>query len=176
MPRDAGLSAVTSRLPNHTLPLAGTSRPARMRRSVVLPDPDGPSKATNSPSSMVSDTSPSAGYAEKLLETCSTRIDTSVLRGELIAVAPLERGLEREGDDGEEGEKRSNGEGGDKVVVIVKSLNLKRHGVGLAADVTRNDADCSKLPHRASVAQQHAVKESEADVGERDSPEGLPAR
>src|SRR5438045_8458259 len=99
MPRDAGLSAVTSRLPNHTLPLWGTSRPARMRRSVVLPDPEGPSRATNSPSSMVSDTSPSAGYAEKLLETCSTRIDTSVLRGELVAVGPMGRALDGQGDD-----------------------------------------------------------------------------
>src|SRR3982751_7089330 len=99
MPREVGLSLVTLRLPNQTSPCSGTSRPARMRRSVVLPDPDGPSRATNSPSSMVSETSPSAGYAEKLLETCSTRIDTSVLRGELIAMAPLERGLEREGAD-----------------------------------------------------------------------------
>src|SRR5438270_2002109 len=175
MPRDAGLSAVTSRLPNHTLPLAGTSRPARMRRSVVLPDPEGPSSATNSPSSTVSETSPSAGYAEKLLETCSTRIDTSVLCGELTAMAPLERGLEREGDDGEEGEKRSNGEGGDKVVVIVESLNLERHGVGLAADVTGNDADCPKLPHRPRVAQQHAIEESKADIREGHAPECLPA-
>src|SRR3954447_10589152 len=126
MPRDAGLSEVTSRLPNHTLPRSGTSRPARMRSSVVLPDPEGPSRATNSPSSMVSETSPSAGYAEKLLETCSTRIDTSGLRGELIAVSPFERGLEREGDDCEEREKRSNGEGGDKVVIVDSLISSPR--------------------------------------------------
>src|SRR5256885_10736758 len=139
-------------MPNHTLPLSGTSSPARILSKVVLPDPEGPSRATNSPSAMVSETSPSAGYAEKLFETCSTLIDMSVPGSDLVAVLPLERGLEGKRDEREEGEKRSNGEGGDKVVVIVKCLNLERHGVGLAADVTGNYADCSKLPHRPRVA------------------------
>src|SRR6476646_11543561 len=100
----------------------------------------------------------------------------SVAGGELVAMPPLERGLERESEDREEGEERGNGEGGDKVVVIVKSLNLKRHGVGLAANVTGNDADGPKLAHRASVAQQHPVEQAAADIGQSDAPEGLPAR
>src|SRR6476620_6806126 len=95
--------------------------------------------------------------------------------GELIAMAPFERGLERKSEDREEREERGNGEGGDKVVVIVESLNLKRHGVGLAANMTRNDADGSKLSHRARVAQEDAVKKAEANVGQRDAPESLPA-
>src|SRR5437763_2900230 len=97
----------------------------------------------------------------------------SVAGGELVAMTPLERGFEREGDDGQKSEERRNGKGGDKVVVIVKSLNLERHGVGLAADVTGNDADCPKLPHRPCVAQQHAIEESKADIRERNAPECL---
>src|SRR5215213_8274835 len=109
MPRDDGLSFVTLRLPNHTSPLSGTSSPARMRRRVVLPEPEGPSRATNSPLSMVSETSSSAGYAEKLFATCSARIDMSMPGCELISVPPLEPGLERKSNDREEGEERSNG-------------------------------------------------------------------
>ena len=41
---------------------------------------------------------------------------------------------------------------------VVSGLDLERHGVGLAADVTGNDAHCPELPHRARVAQQHAVE------------------
>src|SRR5258708_10278292 len=137
MPREAGLSSVTSRLPNRPLPRAGPSSPARIRSNVVLPEPEGPRSATNSPSPTIIDTSSSAGYAEKLFETRSILIDIplSVLSAELVSVSPLERGLEREGDDGKEREERSDGERGDKVVVIVKGLYLKRHGVGLAANV-----------------------------------------
>ena len=37
---------------NSTLPVSGTSSPAMMRSSVVLPEPDGPSSATSSPAGM----------------------------------------------------------------------------------------------------------------------------
>src|SRR5438067_11376644 len=151
MPREAGLSSVTSRSPNQTLPASGTSRPARMRSRVVLPEPEGPRSATNSRSSIVSETPLSAGYAEKLFETCSTRMPISVLRGELVAVLPLERGLERERDKGEKSKDRCNGKGGDKIIVIVKCLDLKRHGVGFAADVTRNDAYRRELADRPRI-------------------------
>src|SRR5918997_4087924 len=176
MPREAGVAKVTSFSPNSTRPSSGTSSPARMRSKVVLPDPEGPSSATNSPSPTVSQTPFRAAKAEKLLETRSTSIDMSETRRELAAVPPLERGLERKCDEGEEGEERSNGEGGDKVIVIVKCLNLQRHGVGLAADVTGNDAYCAKLAHGPGVAQQHPVEQAKTDVGHGDMPECLPAR
>ena len=35
------------------LPVVGSSKPAIMRRVVVLPHPDGPSRVTSSPGSMV---------------------------------------------------------------------------------------------------------------------------
>src|SRR6185369_10612768 len=42
-------SPVTSRSPNQTRPESGTTKPASMRRSVVLPHPDGPSSVKNCP-------------------------------------------------------------------------------------------------------------------------------
>ena len=41
-------------------PLVGWSKPAISRRQVVLPEPDGPSIAKNSPSAIVSETSSTA--------------------------------------------------------------------------------------------------------------------
>ena len=43
---------VTSRPPTETVPDVASSSPAKMRSAVVLPQPDGPSSATNSPGSM----------------------------------------------------------------------------------------------------------------------------
>jgi hypothetical protein len=40
---------VVSSPKKRTVPLSAVSRPAMMRSSVVLPDPDGPSSATSSP-------------------------------------------------------------------------------------------------------------------------------
>ena len=47
-----GGSLVTFRPPIASVPEVGASRPAIVRRSVVLPQPDGPSNAKNSPSSI----------------------------------------------------------------------------------------------------------------------------
>src|SRR5258708_21671753 len=102
-------------------------------------------------------------------------MDMSASCSELAAISPLERRLEREGDEGEKSRERGDGEGGEKVVVIVKCLHLERHGVGLAADVTRDDADGPEFARGARVAEQHAIEQAEADVWKRNSPEGLPA-
>src|SRR5216684_6696790 len=48
--RARGGSSVTTRPPINTSPAVGVSRPAIMRKSVLLPDPDGPRKTRNSPS------------------------------------------------------------------------------------------------------------------------------
>src|SRR5215813_6235597 len=50
MPRSAGASQVTSRPPMVISPSVISSRPAIMRSSVDLPQPDGPTKTQNSPS------------------------------------------------------------------------------------------------------------------------------
>src|SRR6185312_3554845 len=57
----SGPGAVTGRLPTVTVPAVGNSRPAAIRRHVVLPQPDGPTIATNSRSCTVKLTSLSAG-------------------------------------------------------------------------------------------------------------------
>ena len=48
--RSNGASRVTSRPPRCTAPAVGASKPAIIRSTVVLPEPDGPSIAKNSPS------------------------------------------------------------------------------------------------------------------------------
>src|ERR1700727_2981742 len=50
MSRSFGGTNVTSRPPISTCPPSSGSSPASMRRAVVLPDPDGPTRTMNSPS------------------------------------------------------------------------------------------------------------------------------
>src|SRR5262245_59595708 len=52
-PRSFGSRKVTSRSPIRTAPSPISSSPARMLRSVVLPQPEGPRRTTNSPSSIL---------------------------------------------------------------------------------------------------------------------------
>ena len=62
----------TLRSPMRMLPLSGKWNPAMVRSSVVLPDPDGPSRAKNPPSSKAMDTSSSATVRPKRLVTLRT--------------------------------------------------------------------------------------------------------
>jgi hypothetical protein len=50
MSRLAGSMLLTTRLPIEISPALISSRPATMRRSVDLPQPEGPTMTTNSPS------------------------------------------------------------------------------------------------------------------------------
>ena len=61
-----------SESPSSTRPIVGRSKPATMRSSVVLPQPDGPSIVTNSPSRKARLTSSSATTEPKRCVTCST--------------------------------------------------------------------------------------------------------
>ncbi|CDP87620.1 hypothetical protein BN975_03473 [Mycolicibacterium farcinogenes] len=45
-------TALISRPPTSTVPAVASSSPARMRSAVVLPHPEGPSRATSSPGAM----------------------------------------------------------------------------------------------------------------------------
>src|SRR4051812_34459005 len=53
-------------------PASGVSNPASMRRSVVLPHPEGPSRAKNSPRPISTETSSTATVAPKRLVTPRT--------------------------------------------------------------------------------------------------------
>src|SRR4029450_2984544 len=50
MSRSGGATSFTTSPPIRTSPLVARSRPAAMRRTVVFPDPDGPTTTRNSPS------------------------------------------------------------------------------------------------------------------------------
>src|SRR5882672_4233015 len=56
MSRSFGATWLTTRLPMRTSPPEISSRPAIMRSSVLLPQPEGPTRTQNSPSSIVTST------------------------------------------------------------------------------------------------------------------------
>src|SRR5262245_39650437 len=83
------------------LPESGSSSPAMVRNSVVLPEPDGPRRATSSPGATVSDTSSSAAMPTYRLLTLTTRTCMSLrsvapLGGDLAGEPGFEHGLNRE--------------------------------------------------------------------------------
>src|SRR6185436_7135350 len=64
MSRFFGGSYVTSRPPMSTPPSSTSSSPASMRSAVVFPEPDGPTRTTNSPSAMWRSSASTAGSSE----------------------------------------------------------------------------------------------------------------
>src|SRR5882672_9812990 len=74
---------VTSSAPRKMRPEVGNSNPAIMRKVVVLPQPDGPSRQKNSPSRTVKVESCTATKSAKALCRRSTRISAMSLLGEL---------------------------------------------------------------------------------------------
>src|SRR6478609_8934973 len=78
MSRARGGSSVTSRSPIEIVPAVTSSRPAIIRSSVDLPQPDGPTRTRNSPLSMVSETPSTATTSpEKTLLTLSRTISAT---------------------------------------------------------------------------------------------------
>jgi hypothetical protein len=65
MPRSAGGTSLTSSPPMYSSPAVMSSRPAIVRSSVDLPQPEGPTKTMNSPS-RISRSMPSFGYGAAL--------------------------------------------------------------------------------------------------------------
>ena len=75
MSRERGGSSVTSPPPIEIVPAVTSSRPAIIRSSVDLPQPDGPTRTRNSPLPIVSETSSTATTPpEKTLVTLSRTI------------------------------------------------------------------------------------------------------
>src|ERR671935_252624 len=87
MSRRRGASIVTSRPPMWILPPLASSRPAIIRRSVVLPHPEGPTRTMNSPSP-ISNSTPSTARTPlgKTFVSWSSRI--SATAGRLRALGP----------------------------------------------------------------------------------------
>src|SRR6476620_10116693 len=109
------------------------------RKSVVLPEPEGPSSAISSPERIRRPTPRNAAVSPKSLTISATVMSTeSVLSmggsaRDFVAVAPLEDRFDRQGDEGETSEERSDGEGCHEVEFIVQDLDMEGHGRGEAA-------------------------------------------
>src|SRR4029077_15924848 len=92
---------------NATSPASGQSSPAMIRSSVVLPDPDGPSSASNSPLATLRSTPSRAANAPNFL----TRLLTSiVMRQSLFVEMTFENGLGDQRDQRQHGEQRGDRE------------------------------------------------------------------
>ncbi len=90
------------------------------RRSVVLPEPDGPSSASSSPASIVRSTPSSAGACPpkplRMPETSTARAPSASMAraapGDRVAVPPFEVGLDGQSDERQEREEGGDGESG----------------------------------------------------------------
>src|SRR3982750_4010232 len=103
--RSAGCRFVTSRPPITISPAVAVSRPAIMRSTVVLPQPLGPRRTRNSPSTISSETSSTA--TAPLAKTLLTLlIETAPKRPPLLDGAGGQAGDEPSLDDEEECEHR----------------------------------------------------------------------
>src|SRR5262252_6053123 len=82
MSRSGGATSLTISPPIRTSPADARSRPAAIRRTVVFPDPDGPTRTTNSPSATTRFRSSTAtvppGNALRRLWNSSSAISASV--------------------------------------------------------------------------------------------------
>src|SRR3954470_14759611 len=177
--RSAKGSVCASRPSKSTRPPSANSSPARMRRSVVLPEPEGPRSPRNSPSAISRFTRSRTSVFSKLLTSPSTvmRMPASVYarRAPRAAEAPFEHRFDSERDKSHQRKQRGDREGGGKGVIVVKHLDVQRHGVGEPDDVARHDRDGAELADSAPVAEEHAVEQAPLDVGQRHAPEGLEA-
>src|SRR5258706_9321072 len=128
-----------------------------IRSRLVLPEPDGPRRATSSPVGTVRLTSATATKGPKDFVTERTSMDTWVLRGGYpgLGRAPFHERFGDEGHEGEEGEEGGHRKGGLEVVLVVEDLDVQGQGVRPAADVARHHRHRAELPHRAGVAEDH---------------------
>ena len=95
MLRSCGVSSLTTWDPMRISPPLMSSSPAISRKSVDLPQPDGPTSATNSPAAMSTLTASSAVTAPKRLVTWSML--TLAMRLSLRAKGPVVTGNDKIG-------------------------------------------------------------------------------
>src|SRR5450830_677412 len=88
MRRSRGVRSFTTVPPMRISPAVGVSSPAIMRRSVVLPEPEGPSRTRNSPSRLSRSTSRTAPTSPFRKVFVSFRVSTMAISGDR-ALFPL---------------------------------------------------------------------------------------
>src|SRR3954453_9066470 len=122
-----------------------------MRSSVVLPEPDGPSSASSSPSLTLRSTPSRALKLPNFL----TRFLTSMLTCVMSFVEVIfQNGLGDQRDQRQHCRQRGDRERRDELVFVVENLDQQRHGVGLAADMAGDDGDRAELANCERVAEQ----------------------
>ena len=72
--------------------------------------------------------------------------------------------------------KRGDRERRHELIFVVENLDQQRHGVGLAANMSRHHRHRAEFAHRPRIAQQHAIQHAPFDIGQGDAEEGLQAR
>src|ERR1051325_1753620 len=80
MRRSRGVMSLTTRPPIRISPEVGSSRPAIIRRRVVLPDPAGPRRTRNSPSRLSRFTPMTAASFDFLNRLVSALVSTTAIR------------------------------------------------------------------------------------------------
>src|SRR5262245_58505369 len=95
MSRFLGAISVTSRSPTKIAPASTSSRPASIRSAVVLPDPDGPTRTMNSPSSIWRSSESTAGSSMPGYTRVAWMNRTSAIR-KLLSYARLRVGTRAE--------------------------------------------------------------------------------
>src|SRR4051794_17740880 len=103
-----------------------------IRSKVVLPEPEGPSSASNSPWPTFRSTLSSAAKAPNFLTMFLTSMVTWLLS---FVQASLENGLHDKRDQRQHRQERRDRKRRHELIFIVEDLDQQRHGVGLAADM-----------------------------------------
>src|SRR4029450_6277702 len=133
---------------------SGTSIPAIIRKSVVLPEPEGPSSATNSPVSTLKLTPLSAAKSPNFFPML--RISMLILsfrRRPLRNFAdvdlrfPIDQRFERNCHQGQNGEQRRHGESRRRVILVVEYLGMQWDRVGRSSNMAGHDGHGTELSH-----------------------------
>src|SRR3954462_8824790 len=132
-----------------TEPGPAAPSPPITRRSVVLPEPEGPSSATSSPESIRTETLSSPTTLPQRLQTSRTSMLMVPPFGGDSPFDDLPCDERHDADEREEGGHR---EGADLVVLVVENLDVERHRVRAAAHVTRDHRDRTELAGSACRA------------------------
>src|SRR5476651_978989 len=105
---------------NETSPASAQSSPAMIRNSVVLPEPDGPSSASNSPSATLRSTPSRAANASNFFTMFLTSIAT---RDEPFVQMPFENGFRHQCDQRQQRQQRGDRERRHELVFVVENFN-----------------------------------------------------
>src|SRR5215813_9121908 len=174
--RSRGSQSVTRAAPMKMSPAVGVSSPAIMLSVVVLPQPDGPTSTTNSPSGTARSMASTARVEAKSLVSFSSRTAATLLPQEAEGEAAHEVFLDQEAeDDDRERRDRADGGLGPIVAPLVGRLEFvegdrngrhlgvgQRHGQEELAPVQDEDEEEGDDEARGGERQDDAAQDAEA--------------